>query len=227
MSYNLVNPTTGALTKVSGNISSNIIPSNASANNKLVTESDTFINYTPNTSDYSTWAEFLDMLYQKGTGLWCGKAYLDSQWWYYTANIQIGAQGYWLGSGIFKSADNNQLRGVNKAYSTSTTWNIVTYVTESDLPKKYIDTGSGISFDTCRIALGLPYPCRFKFEFWALDNSCFIEGYAYRESASVAPITRYVGTSGYAINSNAGGTMACYTGNDNVPGSFICTELKS
>ena len=41
MSYNLVNPTTGALTKVSGNISSNIIPSNASANNKLVTDSDT------------------------------------------------------------------------------------------------------------------------------------------------------------------------------------------
>ena len=41
MSYNLVNPTTGALTKVSGNISSNIIPVNASANNKLVTKSDT------------------------------------------------------------------------------------------------------------------------------------------------------------------------------------------
>lgn len=41
MSYNLVNPTTGALTKVSGNISSNIIPANASAHNKLVAASDT------------------------------------------------------------------------------------------------------------------------------------------------------------------------------------------
>lgn len=38
MSYNLVNPTTGALTRVSGNITSNIIPANASANNKLATE---------------------------------------------------------------------------------------------------------------------------------------------------------------------------------------------
>lgn len=40
MSYNLVNPTTGALTKVSGNITSNIIPANASASNKLITQFD-------------------------------------------------------------------------------------------------------------------------------------------------------------------------------------------
>lgn len=45
MSYNLVNPTTGALTKVSGNISSNIIPSNASASNKLVAKSDIIIRH--------------------------------------------------------------------------------------------------------------------------------------------------------------------------------------
>jgi hypothetical protein len=45
MSYNLVNPTTGALTRVSGNISSNIIPSNASASNKLVAKSDTAIKH--------------------------------------------------------------------------------------------------------------------------------------------------------------------------------------
>ena len=92
--------------------------------------------------------------------------------------------------------------------------------------KKYSITGSGMSFDDCRSTLGLSYPCRFKFEFLATDNSCYLEGYAYRENASTAPITTYVGTSGYAINSNAGGTMACYTGSDNVPGTFICTELK-
>lgn len=45
MSYNLVNPTTGALTRVSGNITSNIIPANASANNKLVAKSDIIIKH--------------------------------------------------------------------------------------------------------------------------------------------------------------------------------------
>lgn len=40
MSYNLVNPTTGALTQVSGNIRQDIIPANASASNKLVTRDD-------------------------------------------------------------------------------------------------------------------------------------------------------------------------------------------
>lgn len=45
MSYNLVNPTTGALTQVSGNIRQDIIPANASANNKLVAKSDIVIKY--------------------------------------------------------------------------------------------------------------------------------------------------------------------------------------
>ena len=45
MSYNLVNPTTGALTRVSGNISSNIIPVNASSSNKLVAKSDIIIKH--------------------------------------------------------------------------------------------------------------------------------------------------------------------------------------
>ena len=40
MSYNLVNPTTGDLTQVAGGINTAIIPSNASASNKLVTKSD-------------------------------------------------------------------------------------------------------------------------------------------------------------------------------------------
>lgn len=48
MSYNLVNPTTGALTRVAGNISSNIIPANANAHNKLVAKSDVIIRH-----DYS------------------------------------------------------------------------------------------------------------------------------------------------------------------------------
>lgn len=48
MSYNLVNPTTGALTRVSGNITSNIIPANANAHNKLVANSDAVIRH-----DYS------------------------------------------------------------------------------------------------------------------------------------------------------------------------------
>lgn len=38
MSYNLVDPTTGDLTKVAGGIDTSIIPSNASASNKLVTQ---------------------------------------------------------------------------------------------------------------------------------------------------------------------------------------------
>lgn len=45
MSYNLVNPTTGALSRVSGNITSNIIPANASAHNKLVAKSDIIIKH--------------------------------------------------------------------------------------------------------------------------------------------------------------------------------------
>ena len=45
MSYNLVNSTTGALTRVSGNITSNIIPANASDHNKLVAKSDAVTKY--------------------------------------------------------------------------------------------------------------------------------------------------------------------------------------
>lgn len=37
MSYNLVDPTTGDLTRVAGNIDTSIIPSDASASNKLAT----------------------------------------------------------------------------------------------------------------------------------------------------------------------------------------------
>lgn len=56
MSYNLVDPITGALTKVSGNISSNIIPVNASASNKLVTESE--LSYsTSETKTGGTWID--------------------------------------------------------------------------------------------------------------------------------------------------------------------------
>ena len=39
MSYNLVDPTTGDLTRVAGGIDTSIIPSDASASNKLATES--------------------------------------------------------------------------------------------------------------------------------------------------------------------------------------------
>lgn len=39
MSYNLVDPTTGELTKVAGGIDTSLIPSNASTSNKLATES--------------------------------------------------------------------------------------------------------------------------------------------------------------------------------------------
>ena len=40
MSYNLVDPTTGDLTRVAGGIDTSIIPSDASASNKLATQSD-------------------------------------------------------------------------------------------------------------------------------------------------------------------------------------------
>ena len=40
MSYNLVDPITGDLTKVAGGIDTSIIPSDASASNKLATQSD-------------------------------------------------------------------------------------------------------------------------------------------------------------------------------------------
>lgn len=48
MSYNLVDPSTGDLTQVAGGINTAIIPSNASASNKLVAKSDTVIRH-----DYS------------------------------------------------------------------------------------------------------------------------------------------------------------------------------
>ncbi len=103
-----------------------IVPSNATSSNKLVPVSDTIINYTPATS-YNSWDEFLEMLHQKGTGMWCGKAYLGTQWWSYYVSIQVGNAGYWLGNGIFKGSDSTQLIGVNKSYSTGTTWTITEY----------------------------------------------------------------------------------------------------
>lgn len=53
MSYNLVDSTTGALTRVSGNISSNIIPANASANNKLVAHQTPYSSFTLNNNSGS------------------------------------------------------------------------------------------------------------------------------------------------------------------------------
>ena len=76
MSYNLVNPTTGALTKVSGNISSNIIPSNASSSNKLVAASDTVkrkdVTITATASIEDDIKTLLDTLIAEPSGVYAG-----------------------------------------------------------------------------------------------------------------------------------------------------------
>lgn len=53
MSYNLVDPTTGDLTKVAGGIDTSIIPSNASASNKLVTHQVPYELFTLNNNSGS------------------------------------------------------------------------------------------------------------------------------------------------------------------------------
>ena len=53
MSYNLVDPTTGDLTKVAGGIDTSIIPSNASATNKLVTHQVPYELFTLNNNSGS------------------------------------------------------------------------------------------------------------------------------------------------------------------------------
>ena len=53
MSYNLVDPTTGDLTRVAGSIDTSIIPSNASASNKLVTHQVPYELFTLNNNSGS------------------------------------------------------------------------------------------------------------------------------------------------------------------------------
>ena len=237
MSYNLVNPTTGALTRVAGRgkaeygasatRSGTYVPSSSVQTQEDLSFSVTFDTPMPDT-DYQVIFGSASNSASSGT-IQCVVRGRETTGFtgilrnVGTSPISVASGTFtWFAFKLYSDVEYSNI--VNSMPSDASASNKL--VTKSDLPKKYIDTGSGISFDTCRIALGLPYPCRFKFEFWAIDNSCLIEGYAYRESASVAPITRYVGTSGYVINSNAGGTMACYTGTDNVQGTFICTEVK-
>ena len=79
MSYNLVDPTTGELTQVAGSIDTSIIPSDASATNKLATESNlnskgVFKGYTePNKKTNSLKYKFMKVNYLnfKGCYLSC------------------------------------------------------------------------------------------------------------------------------------------------------------
>ena len=127
-----------------------VVPSSASSSNKLVPVSDTIQLYTPATSAYSTWDAFLELLHQKGSGIWSGRAYLNSIWWSYLVNIQAGQSGYWLGSGIFKAADTNQLIGVNKAYSTTDTWTRTAY---APAPLEFSSTYASITATVSNNAL--------------------------------------------------------------------------
>lgn len=76
MSYNLVDPTTGDLTRVAGNLDSAIIPANASASNKLVTASDTAkrknISITPTASIENDIKTLLDELIAETSGPYIG-----------------------------------------------------------------------------------------------------------------------------------------------------------
>lgn len=104
------------------------IPSTASSTEKLA-----YVEYSPNTNLYSTWEELLELLYQHGTGYWTGTIYIG-RWYTYTAKITIGISGYWYGSFLAKSAENEDLVGASKIYGATTTWTVSHYVTESDLP---------------------------------------------------------------------------------------------
>lgn len=57
MSYNLVDPTTGDLTRVAGNIDTSIIPNDASASNKLATEKDIQCFRTAQNDSYLWYAQ--------------------------------------------------------------------------------------------------------------------------------------------------------------------------
>ena len=60
MSYNLVDPTTGELTQVAGGIDTSIIPSDASASNKLATQSMLPEYKTMDTGDANQLRSFAD-----------------------------------------------------------------------------------------------------------------------------------------------------------------------
>lgn len=127
---------------VGGDIASKI-PSTASSTEKLA-----YVEYNPSTSLYSTWAELLELLHQKGAGYWTGTIYIG-KWYIYTARITLGSSGYWYGSFLAKSAETEDLVGASKIYGATDTWRVTHYVTESDLPIKKMDisaTGGATSF---------------------------------------------------------------------------------
>lgn len=103
------------------------IPSTASSTEKLA-----YVEYNPSTSLYSTWAELLELLHQKGAGWWTGAIYIG-KWYTYTARISIGTSGYWYGSFLAKGAETEDLVGASKIYGNTNTWTVTHYVTESNL----------------------------------------------------------------------------------------------
>lgn len=102
------------------------IPSTASSTEKLA-----YVEYSPNTSLYSTWEELLELIYQHGNGYWTGTIYIG-RWYTYTAKITIGTLGYWYGSFLAKSAEDKDLVGASKIYGATNTWTVSHYVTESE-----------------------------------------------------------------------------------------------
>lgn len=96
-------------------------------------QSTTYVEYSPNTSLYSTWEELLELIYQHGNGYWTGTVYIG-RWYTYTAKITIGTLGYWYGSFLAKGAEDGDLVGASKIYGATTTWTVTHYATESDLP---------------------------------------------------------------------------------------------
>lgn len=129
---------------VGGDIASKI-PSTASSTEKLA-----YVEYSPSTSLYSTWAELLELLHQKGAGWWTGTIYIG-KWYTYIARIVLGSSGYWYGSFLAKCAETEALVGASKTYGATNTWTVTNYVTDSDLntyAKPHIYNLSGATYPT-------------------------------------------------------------------------------
>ena len=148
MSYNLVNPTTGALTRVSGNITSNIIPANASSSNKLVAKSDIIIKHNYSMAgtasledDIKTFVTALIALgantyagfFNRGGNL--GTAGNYSITVYAEAGTSTFASGYIaLGAGAMGKTQYEV--SYYKPAGSSEEWNIKKIVTENDTVKR-------------------------------------------------------------------------------------------
>jgi hypothetical protein len=148
MSYNLVNPTTGALTRVSGNITSNIIPANASSSNKLVAKSDIIIKHNYSMVGTASLEDdiktFVTALIALGTNTYAGyfnrSGNLGSAGNYcITVYAEEGTSTFATGYIVFGAGAMGKVQyevSYYKPVGSSVEWNIKKLVTESDTAKR-------------------------------------------------------------------------------------------